>query len=162
MYLCIFYRNYNLLHTRPVPVLGTQFSPLPVKGKAALCLTTRNKAICHEDVWGSGGIVPPFLISTLVGGEWSASRPGRYTYGERALGALEPVWTTWRGEKSCPYQDWKSDPSAIQRVASRCTGRAILAYLPIQMLISTFAHVTRCLHKEFAAGELIIRGLIYT
>jgi hypothetical protein len=27
-----------------------------------------------------------FLISTLVGGEWSASRPGRFTPGERAPG----------------------------------------------------------------------------
>jgi hypothetical protein len=27
-----------------------------------------------------------FLISALVGGEWSASRPGRFTPGEAALG----------------------------------------------------------------------------
>jgi hypothetical protein len=27
-----------------------------------------------------------FLISALVGGEWSASRPGRFTHGEIALG----------------------------------------------------------------------------
>jgi hypothetical protein len=27
-----------------------------------------------------------FLISVLDGGEWSASRPGRFTLGERALG----------------------------------------------------------------------------
>jgi hypothetical protein len=27
-----------------------------------------------------------FLTSALVGGEWSASRPGRFTPGERALG----------------------------------------------------------------------------
>jgi hypothetical protein len=27
-----------------------------------------------------------FLTSTLVGGEWSASRPGRFTSGERASG----------------------------------------------------------------------------
>jgi hypothetical protein len=29
----------------------------------------------HGDVWGSGSIAPPFLISTLDGDEWSASRP---------------------------------------------------------------------------------------
>jgi hypothetical protein len=32
-----------------------------------------------------------FLISALAGGEWSASRPGRFTPGERALG------THWLG-----------------------------------------------------------------
>jgi hypothetical protein len=31
---------------------------------------------CYEDVWGSGGIAPTFLISALDGGEWSASHPG--------------------------------------------------------------------------------------
>jgi hypothetical protein len=35
---------------------------------------------------GSGGIAPPFLSSALDGGEWSASRPGRFALGERALG----------------------------------------------------------------------------
>jgi hypothetical protein len=33
---------------------------------------------------GSGGIAPPFLTSALDGGEWSASRPGRFTSGEIA------------------------------------------------------------------------------
>jgi hypothetical protein len=28
---------------------------------------------------GSGGIVPPFLISALGGGKWSVSRPGHFT-----------------------------------------------------------------------------------
>jgi hypothetical protein len=36
--------------------------------------------------WGSGGIAPPFLTSALDGGEWSASRPGRYTPRERGPG----------------------------------------------------------------------------
>jgi hypothetical protein len=35
----------------------------------------------HEDIWGSGGIAPPFLASALDGGEWLASRPSRYTAG---------------------------------------------------------------------------------
>jgi hypothetical protein len=34
-----------------------------------------------------------FLASALVGGEWSTSRPGRYTLGERALCTnLVGVW----------------------------------------------------------------------
>jgi hypothetical protein len=32
----------------------------------------------------SGGIAPPFLTSTLGGGEWSASPPGRFILGEFA------------------------------------------------------------------------------
>jgi hypothetical protein len=51
-----------------------------------------------------------FLTWTLDGGEWSASRPGRFTPGERAPGihwigagwAPEPIWTTWKGEKCLP------------------------------------------------------------
>jgi hypothetical protein len=33
----------------------------------------------HEDVWGNGGIAPPFLASALDGRHWSASRPRRFT-----------------------------------------------------------------------------------
>jgi hypothetical protein len=40
----------------------------------------------HEDICGSGGIVPPFSTSTPEGGEWSASGPGRFTPGVRAAG----------------------------------------------------------------------------
>jgi hypothetical protein len=42
--------------------------------------------MAHEDLWGSGGIAPPFLISALDGGEWSASRPYHFTSGEIAPG----------------------------------------------------------------------------
>jgi hypothetical protein len=35
---------------------------------------------------GNGGIAPPFLTSELDGGERSASRPGRFTCGEKAHG----------------------------------------------------------------------------
>jgi hypothetical protein len=38
-----------------------------------------NYALCHEDVWESGGIIPPFFVSALDGGAWSVSRPGRFT-----------------------------------------------------------------------------------
>jgi hypothetical protein len=34
--------------------------------------------------WGSGCIIHIFLTSALVEGEWSASRPYRFTPGERA------------------------------------------------------------------------------
>jgi hypothetical protein len=78
------------------------------------------------------------LTSALVGGEWSDSPTCRFTPGERDQGytgyeagwALEPVWTTWRSENSCPYWDSNSDPLVVQPVASRYTDCAIPA-LPI-------------------------------
>jgi hypothetical protein len=45
----------------------------------------RSEALCHEDIWGSGGIDLPFVTSGLGGGEWSASRPGRFTPAEEPM-----------------------------------------------------------------------------
>jgi hypothetical protein len=59
-------------------------------------LITYNYALGHEDVWGSGGIALPFLTMVIAGGEWSASRPGRFAYKETAPGAhFMGVWTLW-------------------------------------------------------------------
>jgi hypothetical protein len=49
------------------------------KVKLSLCLI--NEALCHEGVRGSGRMARPFLTSALDGGEWSASRPGRFAPG---------------------------------------------------------------------------------
>jgi hypothetical protein len=76
-----------------------------------------------------------FLTSALAGGEWSASRLGRFTPGERATGTnwiggwvdSEPVWTTWRRENTLSYRDSNYNPSVVQRVASPYTDYAILA-----------------------------------
>jgi hypothetical protein len=48
---------------------------------SSLCLI--NYVPCHEDMWGSGGKAPLFLTLALDG-EWSASRPGHFTLGEKA------------------------------------------------------------------------------
>jgi hypothetical protein len=48
------------------------------KGKAEVTLRSR-----HEHVWKSGGIDSLFLTSVLDG-EWSDSRPGRFNPGETA------------------------------------------------------------------------------
>jgi hypothetical protein len=40
-----------------------------------------------QDVLGSEGIAPLSLTSAVGRGEWSASRPGRFTSGDRAPGA---------------------------------------------------------------------------
>jgi hypothetical protein len=38
--------------------------------------TCASLSTTNEDVWGSGGIAPPFLTSALDEGEWSVSDPG--------------------------------------------------------------------------------------
>jgi hypothetical protein len=50
------------------------FSNVHMKVKVKLSPCLINQALCHKDIW-SGAITPPFLISSLDGGEWSASRP---------------------------------------------------------------------------------------
>jgi hypothetical protein len=47
---------------------------------------------------GIRGIAPPFLTSALDGGEWSASRPGRFTVGEIASQSRSGRW----GEEKNP------------------------------------------------------------
>jgi hypothetical protein len=59
----------------------------------------------HEDVWGSGGVAP-FLTSTPYGGEWSASRFGRFATGDIAAG------THWIGEWVCP----RAGMGAMQKI----------------------------------------------
>jgi hypothetical protein len=67
-------------------------------------------ALCHEDVWGSEGIVTPFLTSALDGGVSGqphapiALPPAKLCavpLGQEAGRAPEPVWTLWRREKFC-------------------------------------------------------------
>jgi hypothetical protein len=67
--------------------------------KVNLSLRLINWELCHEDIWGSGGVAPPFLTSALHGGERSTSRPGRFAYGERAPGTH---WIGgWVGSRAC-------------------------------------------------------------
>jgi hypothetical protein len=44
-------------------------------------LSVINYAIRHEDVWGSEGIASAISTLALDEGEWSASRPCRFTPG---------------------------------------------------------------------------------
>jgi hypothetical protein len=61
---------------------GPSNTVVNVKVKLSPCLT--NYALSHENVWGSGCIHPRFLELGTSGGEWSASRPDRFTPGEGA------------------------------------------------------------------------------
>jgi hypothetical protein len=80
---------------------------------------------------GSGGIAALYLTSAVDGGEWSASRPGRFTPGEIAAGPIrfeaewapESVWTQWRKEE-CLDSAGNRTP-AVQPVARVYTDRKI-------------------------------------
>jgi hypothetical protein len=56
---------------------------LKVKSKVSLRLI---KALHHEGVWGVDVYIHIFLTSALLGSEWSASRPCRFTPGTRVPG----------------------------------------------------------------------------
>jgi hypothetical protein len=87
----------------------------------SLCLI--NQALFNEGIYWSGSIAPPFLTSALEGGEWSASRPGRFTPREIVTSAHwiwgwwapEPVWTLWRREESYPCRESNPGRPAIAR-----------------------------------------------
>jgi hypothetical protein len=74
-----------------------------------------------------------FLTSALAGGEWSASRPCRFTPGKR-----DSVPTGWEGpridlddvekRKNLPLRVSNSNPLAIQPVVSRYSDCAIPAH----------------------------------
>jgi hypothetical protein len=66
---------------------------------------------------GSGGIAPPFLTSAPDGGEWQASRIGRFTYGERVhgtrwiggwVGPTAGMDDVEKSKTSCPCRDSNS------------------------------------------------------
>jgi hypothetical protein len=70
-----------------------------------------------------------FLTSALVGGEWLASHPCRFTPGAHWIGGwVGPQSRSGRrGENSWPYPDSNSDPSVVEPATSRYTDWAIPA-----------------------------------
>jgi hypothetical protein len=70
----------------------------------------------HDDVWVSGGIAPPFLTSALDGGEWSASRPGRFTPREIASG------NHWTGGWVGPRADLEAVENRKIKISCSCQG----------------------------------------
>jgi hypothetical protein len=48
-----------------------------------LCLIREAQRL--KDIWGYGGVTPPFFTMPLDTGEWSPSRPRSFILGEREL-----------------------------------------------------------------------------
>jgi hypothetical protein len=55
--------------------------------KPFVCLI--NLALCHEDVWKTGGIPPSFVTSALDEGEWSVLSIGCFTPGKELPAILD-------------------------------------------------------------------------
>jgi hypothetical protein len=86
------------------------------------------------------------LTSTLILGEWSASRLGRFTPGDRAPDIRwTGGWVNFRARlddlekrKILPYWDSNSNPSGIHFVASRYTDYAIPALVCSMALVKYY------------------------
>jgi hypothetical protein len=102
-----------------------------------------------------------FLTSALIGDKWSASRPCRFTSGERApgthwiggwMGPQRAVWTLRRTENSWPYRDSNCDPSVVHPVVSRYTDCAIRV-LVVHTILSYFLRSILILSRILVRGE---------
>jgi hypothetical protein len=89
---------------------GSGFEPRKIlKGKVQvkLSLWLVSEAVCHEDIWGSGGIAPSFLTSALMEMSGQLHAPAALSpwkepsvlIGKEAGFTPELVWTLWRREK---------------------------------------------------------------
>jgi hypothetical protein len=101
--------------------------PIHKLSKSTNCpCTPTNYTLCHGDGWEVDVEIHVPLTSTIAGGEWSASHPGRFTPGEkRSRYPLKrrldgpPNRSGRRGEEKIIDTTWdsNSDPSVVQPVA---------------------------------------------
>jgi hypothetical protein len=124
------YRAHTPVTIQAHPHIQRQYGNYEAK-KVNLSLCLISLARRHEDIWGSGGIDPRILD---LGNRWwwvvSFTPRTLYPRGKSPrypsdLWVPELIWTTWKGEKSCPFRDSNSVPWAAQPVASHYTDWAI-------------------------------------
>jgi hypothetical protein len=82
----LLYQNQLMLMRKMIAIYAENRNVTCRAVRATKMTSSSSDALCHEGVWGSGCIDPHVLSSALAGGEWSTSRPGRFTPGERAPG----------------------------------------------------------------------------
>jgi hypothetical protein len=109
------------------------------------------------------------LTSALVAGEWSASRPGLFIpnkefplpIGWGAAWATQPIWTSRREEKYCPYWHLNSELSVVQSVANRYTDYANPAPESVQSEVKFACAVKGC-KREYRISKQKIKYKLYT
>jgi hypothetical protein len=109
-------------------------------GKVKLSLVLNQ--VPRHALYGGVEVELRALTSALEGGEWSASRPDRFTPEGRKLLSIwqevgwvpELIWTLWRREKSYPYwgyllSGWEIfSPSEIFRITFATAPRVVFRY----------------------------------
>jgi hypothetical protein len=112
---------------------------------------------------GSGGIALPFLTLAIDGGEWSASRPDRFTPRERApgihwigdwVGPRASLAAVEKKKKSlAPTGNWTP---AVQPVAIRHTDKAIPA--PLENIGSFNVKWAQLAHERAQKQIFVLTG----
>jgi hypothetical protein len=92
-----------------------QWISFPAKVKLSLCLISY--ALCHDDIWGNGSIVPTFLTLALDRSKWSASHPAALALGNRSRYPLDrrlgrPQSQSGHWSKILPCPKLKLGPSS--------------------------------------------------
>jgi hypothetical protein len=102
----------------------------------------RNSAPRHEDVWGIGGIAPPFLTSALDGDELSASFFSRFTPVEGVTGThWIGGWVVPRAGLDVMEKRIEPRPSSPDPVTVPGSWRSIYSYTYIKPKIITINRV---------------------
>jgi hypothetical protein len=96
-----------------------------------------NYALYHHSVWRRGGIGPPFLISVVGGGKWSASWPYRFTPGTHWIGG----WVSRIRSRRCEVK--KNLMPGVEPQPSS----------PQPFVVQTELSLTLSLMNEFASTE---------
>jgi hypothetical protein len=126
--------------------LGRDLAATPLNGINSHDLNKVKLSLCfnwapRHDVLGSGGIAPLILTSELEGGEWSASRSGRFTPRERAPG------THWVG-------GWVGPRSVLDAVVKRKIPSPRREPNPgtpiIQPVVHLFWRYVSCMHRMWS------------
>jgi hypothetical protein len=94
-----------------------------------------SQALCHEDIWRSGGIAPSFLTSALDECDWSPPHPCHFTPGERAPGIhCIGGWVSPRFGLDCLDIVEKRNILHCQKMNPCCPDRRNASYVNITAL----------------------------
>jgi hypothetical protein len=144
-HMTLHYHSRTIRLLKEIPLYGTcrliilLYFRIRKKVKLSPCLI---KHYTMKEYMGVVLQIHIFLTSAIVRGEWSASRPGRFTPGTHWRGG----WVGLRAglddvekRNSWPYRDSNSDPSVVKPVASRYTGWATPAHMRKEQKRKSFA-----------------------
>jgi hypothetical protein len=104
------------------------------------------QALCHENIRGIDVYIQVFLASALIWGEWSASRPGCSTPGERTQcthwirGQVSPKTCMDRTRTRTPTLRTSTHSQSLHRLVDTCRGPNCQEAVALQQRRSTISH----------------------